>query len=82
MRTTFCSVWRKVRNSCAVKDVLFEAYLAIILRISALMSGDKEIGGSASVRVSPLPAGPLRSAGIESFDVVGTVSVIVNVELN
>jgi hypothetical protein len=54
----------------------------MILRISALRSGDKEIGGSVFVRVSPLPAGPLRSAGIESFDVVGTVSVIVDVELN
>ena len=65
-----------------MNDVLFEAYLAMILRISALRSGDKEIGGSVFVRVSPLPAGPLRSAGIESFDVVGTVSVIVVVELN
>jgi hypothetical protein len=34
------------------------------------------------VRVSPLPAGPLRSAGVSPLDVVGTVSVIVVVELN
>ena len=71
-----------MRNSSEESGILFEAYLVIILRISDFNSWDKDMGGSDLVRVRPLPAGPLRSAGVLPLDVVGTVSVIVVVELS
>ena len=60
----------------AVKEVLFAAYLQTIVLISSFRPGDKDTGACwVEVVATPLPASPLRSAGIE-FAVVGTVVAI------